>query len=85
MNFKFGKSVLATAIALGALLSGIVGTAGMPAALAVSTQPATKTVAQASAKPKPKKSKKRVKPRVKAGSKKPVRSQMKVLTTPRSK
>ncbi|MEO9126882.1 MAG: hypothetical protein ABI262_19690 [Microcoleus sp.] len=84
MNFKFGKSVLATAIALGALLSGIVGTAGMPAALAVSTQPATKTVAQASTH-KHKTTKKRVKHRVKAGSTKPVRSQMKVLTTPKSK
>ena len=43
MNFNFGKSFVATALALGALLSGIVGTAGMPAAEAATSKPATNT------------------------------------------
>ncbi|MEG4631697.1 hypothetical protein QUB56_19230 [Microcoleus sp. AR_TQ3_B6] len=43
MNFKFGKSFLATALALGELLSGIAGTAGMPAIQAATRKPATKT------------------------------------------
>ena len=70
MNFKFGKSFLATALALGALLSGIAGTAGMPAAQAATTKPATKTAAKATSKPKAKRSTKTTpKPKAKRSTK----------------
>ena len=55
MNFKFGKSFLATALALGALLSsGIAGTTGMPAAQAATRKPATKTAVKSTRKHKAK-------------------------------
>jgi hypothetical protein len=54
MSFKFGKSFLATALALGVLLSGIAGTAGMPAAQAATRKPATKTSVKATPKHKAK-------------------------------
>ncbi len=69
MNFKFGKSIVATALALGALLSGIVGTAGMPAAQASTSKTATKTVVKGTAKPRAKvATKKTVKPRAKVAT-----------------
>ncbi|WP_293130775.1 hypothetical protein [Microcoleus sp. bin38.metabat.b11b12b14.051] len=74
MNFNFGKSFVATALALGALLSGIVGTAGMPAAEAATSKPATKTVEAAS-----------TKPRAKVATKKPVKPRAKVAAKAKSK
>jgi Na+/H+-translocating membrane pyrophosphatase len=70
MNFKFGKSFLATALALGALLSGIAGTAGMPAAQAATRKPATKTALKATSKPKAKRATKATsKPKAKRATK----------------
>ena len=86
MNFKFGKSFLATAVALGALLSGIVGTTEMPAAQAATTKPATKTAAKTPGKPRAKvATKKTTKPRAKVATKKTTKLRSKLQTRSQSR
>ena len=78
--------MLATVVALGAVLSGIVGTVGMPAAQAANSRPATKSAAKTPGKARAKvATKKSAKARAKVATKKSARPQVKVRTRVQSK